>query len=264
MNVDLEPPDSKAGTDARSRRPEVDIEIKKLKALDRDQLLDRLRQAAREKDLLPEVALHFVRVGHGRGDEAVYWTAFEALVKVATPMLASRMRKLYGMKDHDLEDHQQMIFTNLMKRVQDKDKGLDYGERNFASFLLRRSIDAMRSSSHPWAMSVKLALAEALRLRGGDWLKDYDSEANVIANETDPREHNSAWDPEARAQGQDELDALQRRLAHLPEKEVRAFFLSQVLQRTHPQIAEQLGASERSVRSWIANVAKAVGQRNKS
>jgi DNA-directed RNA polymerase specialized sigma24 family protein len=69
-------------------------------------------------------------------------------------------------------------------------------------------------------------------------------------------------DPQARTEGEDELEALRRRLDHLPEKWCRAYFESQVMQRTHPQIAEQLRASERSIRNWIKAVAKAVGQRN--
>lgn len=251
MKADLEPPDSDPGKPPQGRLPEVTRQIDALEALSRDEQLARLKQAARKKDLRAEALLHSVCAGHDAGDQELYWAAFEALVKAATPMIAGRMRRLYGISDDDLLDHQALIFENLAERVQRKDPGLEYGIRRFASYLVRRSMDAMRSRHHPWALSLELALEKVDQ--------HYDSEGNLIELDSDPPD--VEFEPEARALAREELEGLQRRLAHLPQKACEAFLLSRVLRRTQPQIAQQLGVSDRTVREWIGRVAKALGER---
>ena len=251
MKADLEPPDSELGKQPQGRLPEVTSQIDALEALSRDERLARLKQAARKKDLRAETLLYSVCAGHDTTDHELYWAAFEALVKAATPMIAGRMRRLYGISDDDLLDHQQLIFESVLKSVQRKDPGLEYGIRRFSSYLVRRSIDAMRSRHHPWARNLELALEK------GD--QHCDSEGKQIEPDGGPSD--VEFEPEARALAREELEALQRCLAHLPPKASEAFLLSRVLQRTQPQIAQQLGVSDRTVREWIGKVAKALGER---
>lgn len=251
MKADLEPPDSEPGKPPQGRLPEVTSQIDALESLSRDERLARLKQVAREKGVRAETLLYFVCTGHDTGDTDIYWAAFEALVKAATPMISGRMRRLYGISDDDLLDHQQLIFESLLKSVERKDPGLEYGLRRFSSYLVLRSIDAMRSRHHPWARNLELALQKVDQ--------HYDSEGKLIEPDGDPPD--VEFEHEARALAREELDALQRRLAHLPKKAVEAFLLSRVLQRTQPQIAQQLGVSDRTVREWIGKVAKALGER---
>lgn len=251
MKADLEPPESEPGKPPQGRLPEVTSQIDELEALSRDERLARLKQLAREKGVRAETLLYFVKVGHDTGDTDIYWAAFEALVKAATPMIAGRMRRLYGISDDDLLDHQQLIFESVLKSVERKDQSLEYGIRRFSSYLVRRSIDAMRTPHHPWARSLELALENVDQ--------HYDSEGNLIEPDFDPPD--VEFEPEARALAREELEALQRRLAHLPQKAREAFLLSRVLQRTQPLIAQQLGVSDRTVREWIGKVARALGER---
>lgn len=251
MKADLEPPDSEPGKQPSGRLPEVTSQIAALGALSRDERLARLKQAARKKDLRAETLLYSVCAGHDSKDQELYWAAFEALVKAATPMIAGRMRRLYGISDDDLLDHQQLIFESVLKSVERNDPGLEYGIRRFSSYLVCRSIDAMRSRHHPWARSLELALEKVDQ--------HYDSVGKLIEPDCDPPD--VEFEPQARALAREELEALQRRLAHLPKKAVEAFLLARVLQRTQPQIAQQLGVSDRTVREWIGKVAKALGER---
>lgn len=251
MKADLEPPDSTPGKQASGRLPEVTSQIVALEALNRDDRLARLKQAVQRKDLRAETLLYSVCSGHGSNDKELYWAAFEALVKVATPMIAGRMRRLYGISDDDLLDHQQLIFESVLKSVERNDSGLEYGIRRFSSYLLCRSIDAMRSQHHPWARGLELSLAQVDQ--------HYGSDGELIEPDCDPPD--VEFEPQVRALAREELDALQRRLSHLPKKAVEAFMLSRVLQRTQPQIAQQLGISDRTVREWIGKVAKALPER---
>jgi RNA polymerase sigma factor (sigma-70 family) len=252
MKADLEPPESEPGKHPQGRLPEVTSQIDALEALSRDERLVRLKQAARESGARAETLLYFVKAGHDTGDADIYWAAFEALVKAATPMIAGRMRRLYGISDDDLLDHQQLIFESVLKSVERQDPGLEYGIRRFASYLVRRSTDAMRTRHHPWARSLELALENVDQ--------HYDSEGNRIEPDSDPPD--VEFESEARAVlAREELEAVQSRLAHLPQKAREAFLLSRVLQRTQIQIAQQLGVSDRTVREWIGKVAKALGER---
>lgn len=262
MKTDLEPPDSESGSLPPGRLPEVQEKIDALGAMDRDELLARLRQAARERDLRPEVLLQFARIDHGDGHQEVRLAAFEALVRVATRLLHARMHRVFGMSLQDIQDHQNLVFEDLYRRVVRKDPGLEYGVRRFASFLVRRSDDAMKSRHHPWAPSIKQVLEQLDRYRGGENVPSYDSEAERVKSGTDPRRLSAAWDPETRAEWQDELDAFKQRVAHLPEKAYKAFLMSRVLRRTQPQIAKHFGVTDRTVREWIGSVAEVLHQRN--
>lgn len=261
MKTDLEPPDSESGSRPPGRLPEVQEQIDALGALGRDQLLARLRLAARERDLRPEVLLQFARHDDGEGDPEVRLAAFEALVLIATRLLHSRMRKVYGMSIEDIQDHQNLVFEDIYRRVLRKDPGLEYGVRRFASFLLRRSEDAMKSRHHPWAPSIKQVLEQIEWYRGGENIPSYDCEAERVKPGADPRRLSAAWDPGTRAEEQDELDALKQRVAHLPDKAYKAFLMSRVLQRTQPQIAKHFGVTDRTVRDWIGSVAEVLDQR---
>lgn len=251
MKADLEPPDSKPEKPAHGRLPEVTTQIAALDALSRDERLVRLKRAAQRNDLRAETLLYSVRAGYDSGDREVYWAAFEALVKAATPKIAGRMRKLYAISEDDLLDHQQLIFESILKSVENKDPGLEYGIRRFSSYLLRRSIDAMRSRNHPWARNLEPALTKVDQ--------HYDGEGKLIEPDCDPPD--VEFEPEARALAREELETLQLRLSHLPAKAVEAFLLWRVLRRTQPQIAQQLGVSDRTVREWVGKVAKALGER---
>lgn len=264
MKTDLDPPDSKSESMPPGRLPEVQEQIEALGALDRENLLAHLRKAAREKDTRPEVLLHFARIDHGDGNQEVRLAAFEALVRVATPMLHARMSQMYGMSLDDIQDHQNLVFEDLYRRVVRKDAGLEYGVRRFGSFLLRRSLDAMKSRHHPWAPSIKKVMEKIEWYRGGESIPSYDCEAERLEPGTDPRRHSAALDPEARAEAQDELDALEKRVGHLPEKAYKAFLMSRVLRLTQAQISEHFGVTDRTVREWIKSVAEVLDHRKVS
>lgn len=251
MKADLEPPDSKSGKLPPGRPPKVTSQIDTFDALSRDARLARLKQAARHTDLRPETLLYCVCAAHGVEDKELYWAAFEALIKAATPMIAGRMRRLYGMSDVDLSDHQQLVFLGILKSVERHDPNLEYGIRRFASFLVFRSIDAMRSRQHPWSRNLEPALEHIDEYYDGE-----EAASEPVGDLPDVE-----LEPEARALGREELESLQLRLADLPTKAVEAFMLWRVLKRTQPQIARQLGVSDRTVREWVGKVAKALGER---
>ena len=96
MKADLEPPDSKSGKLPPGRPPKVTSQIDTFDALSRDARLARLKQAARHTDLRPETLLYCVCAAHGVEDKELYWAAFEALIKAATPMIAGRMRRAHA------------------------------------------------------------------------------------------------------------------------------------------------------------------------
>jgi DNA-directed RNA polymerase specialized sigma24 family protein len=259
--TDLEPPDKEGRSLPLGRLPEVQEQIDALSALDHEQLLARLCQAALQRDLRPEVLLQFARHDLGAGGQAIRLAAFEALVRVATPMLFSRMSRLYRMSEDDIQDHQNLVFEDLFRRVVEKDPGLEYGVRRFASFLLRRSEDAMKSRHHPWAPSIRQVSDEITRYFGGEGAPNFDAEGELIAPSAAPTVESEAFDPETRAHGQQELAAAKKRVAHLPEKAFKAFLMSRVLGRTQDQIALRFGVTARTVREWIGNVAEVLDER---
>lgn len=261
MTTDLEPPDKKCRGLPPGRLPVVQEKIDELSALDRDQLLARLRQAARQRDLRPEVVLQFARHDEGVGDPELRLAAFEALVRVATPMLFHRMSQLYGMSEEDIQDHQNLVFEDLYRRVVEQDPGLEYGVRRFASFLVRRSKDAMKSRHHPWAPSIEPLSNEIARCYGSEAGPSFDSEGELMDSQAAGNDLSAAFGPEEHAQGQQELAKLKERVARLPETAFKAFLMSRVLGRTQDQIASHFDVTDRTVRGWIASVAKVLDKR---
>ncbi|KGQ17903.1 Sigma70 r4 2 domain containing protein [Lysobacter dokdonensis DS-58] len=259
MNADLEPPDSEAAAVPSARRPEVQAAIDALTTLERPQLIDRLRAAARQKDLPPEVLLHFAREASAR-DQEVFFLAFEGLTRCATSMIASQMRMLYRISEADLDDHLSVVFENLVRRIQRDDPTLEYGVRFFHSFILRRSIDAMKSKDHPWTRRYGKAVS-ALRKERGKRIKRYDGDGGCAPTEVDARILSQAEDPAERAAGQEELAQVEQRLAGLPDDACEAFLQARVLGRTQAEIAEHFGVSDRTVRNWLDRVTKALDER---
>jgi len=260
MNADLEQPDSEAAAAPSARRPEVQAAIDVLTRLERPQLIDRLRAAARQKKLSPEVLLHFAREASSSGDREIFFLAFEGLTRCATPMIANQMRNLYGISEADLDDHLSVVFENLVRRIQRDDPTLEYGVRFFHSFILRRSIDAMKAKDHPWARRFKKALG-ALRKECGKQTKRYDGDGECAPTAVDARILSQAEDPAERAAGQEELAQVEQRLAGLPEDACEAYMQARALGRTQAEIAEHFGVSDRTVRNWLDRVTKALDER---
>ena len=261
MKADLEPPDAVAGAEPMVRPPEIQAIIDALVALEQPQLHQRLREAIVRKDVAPEALLHLARQARARRDNATFFLAFEALTKRAMPMIASRMRTLYGIGHDDLADHTSIIFEKLFLRIEANDKVLDFGECNFRTFILRRSQDAIRSKDHPWTPRFKNAV-KALRKERGKSVKRTDGDGQRAPIEADPRILSQADDPAERAAGQEELDDVDQRLEGLPEKALEAFMQWRVLKLTQEELATQFNVTERTVRNWIERVATALGERD--
>lgn len=259
MTNDLEPPDKEGRGLPPGRLPEIQKQIDALSALDREQRLARLRQAALQRDLPPEVLLQMAR--DGAGDQALVLAAFEALVRVVTPMLFAQMSRLYGMTEQDIEDHQNMVFEDLYRKVVEQHASLEFGVRRFNLFLYRRSLDAMKRSSHPWAPSIKQITDEVIRVYGAEGLPDHDANGKLIKGEAGATDASAPFDPQARADGQQELAAVKKRVDHLPEKAFEAFVMFK-LGRTQDQIATHFGVTSRTVREWIGKIAEALKERN--
>lgn len=257
MTTNLEPPDGRGLPPGRL--PEIQEQIDALSALDREQRLARLREAALQRDLPPEVLLQMAR--DGAGDQALLLAAFEALVRVVTPLLYAQMSRLFGMKEQDIQDHQNMVFEDLFRKVVNQHPGLEFGVRRFNLFLLRRSLDAMKGSSHPWAPSIGQVKDEVIRLYGAEGLPSCDTDGEPIKAGAGATDASESFDPEARADGQQELAAVRKRVAHLPDKSFEAFLMSR-LGRTQEQIASHFGVSSRTVREWIGKIAKVLKERN--
>jgi RNA polymerase sigma factor (sigma-70 family) len=228
--------------------------------LERPQLIDRLRAAAQQKDLPPEVLLHFAREASSSGDKDIFFLAFEGLTLCATSMVASQMRTLYSISEADLEDHLSVVFENLVRRIQRNDPTLDYGVRFFHSFILRRSIDAMKAKDHPWARRFKKAVT-ALRKERGKRTKCYDGDGECAPAEVDTRILSQAEDPAERAAGQEVLALVEQRVAGLPVDACEAYIQARVLGRTQAEIAEHFAVSDRTVRNWLDRVTEALDER---
>lgn len=260
MNAEVEPPDSEAAAVPSAKRPEVQAVITTLAALGRPQLIDCLRAAARQKNLPPEVLLHIAREASTDGDRQIFFLAFEGLVRCATSMIASQMRTLYGISEADLEDHLGVVFENLVRRIQRDDPTLEYGVRFFHSFILRRSIDAIKAKDHPWTRRFKKAVS-ALRKERGKRIKRYDGDGECARTEVDARILSQAEDPAERAAGQEELAQVEQRLAGLPEHACEAYMQARVLGRTQAEIAKHFDVSDRTVRNWFDRVTEALDER---
>lgn len=261
MKADLEPPDAEAGPAPRARRPEVQTVIDTLLALSRPQLHQRLRQAILHRDLPPEALLYMARHGHGYKDKDTFFLAFEGLTKCALPMIRSQMRRLYRISDADLKDHAQVVFENIFLRISEGNKALDYGERFFHSFILKRSLDAMKSADHPWEPKYRNAVA-ALSEAYGKAVRPINGDGERAPVEADARILSQAEDPAERAAGQEELEDVRRRLLDVPENACEAHIQSHVLKMTHAEIAAHFDVDERTIRNWLPLVSKALGKRD--
>lgn len=260
MTSSLDPPDSKRRGLPPGRLPVIQEHIDALSALDQEQRLARLRLAALQRDLPPEVLLQMARDSAGAGDQALLLAAFEALVRVVTPLLYARMSRLFGMKEQDIQDHQNMVFEDLYRKVVNQHPGLEFGVCRFNLFLLRRSLDAMKLSSHPWAPSIEQVKDEVVRLYGPEGLPNHDADGELIEAGGGATDASEPFDPETRADGQQELAAVKKRVAHLPEKALEAFVMSR-LGRTQDQIASHFGVTSRTVREWIGKIAEVLKER---
>lgn len=118
----------------------------------------------------------------------------------------------------------------------------------------------MKAKDHPWARRFKKAVS-ALRQERGKRAKGYDGDGDCTPVEVDTRILSQAEDPAERAAGQEELEQVEQRLAGLPEGVCEAYMQARVLGRTQTEIAEHFGVSDRTVRSWLDRVAKALDER---
>jgi len=261
MKADLEPPDAEAGPAPRARRPEVQAVIDTLISLAQPQLHQRLRQAIFHRNLPPEALLYIARQGHACDDKDTFFLAFEGLTKCALPMIRGQMRRLYRISDADFEDHTQVVFENIFVRISNVNKALDYGERFFHSFILKRSLDAMKAAGHPWEPKYRDAIA-ALSEEYGRAVRPISGDGERAPVEADARILSQAEDPAERSAGQEELEDVRRRLADVPDEACEAFIQSRVLKMTQLEIAAHFDVDERTVRNWLTLVSKALGKRD--
>jgi RNA polymerase sigma factor (sigma-70 family) len=154
--------------------------------------------------------------------------AFEALGKVATPLLLSQA---WGQAADEREKQAQEVLLHLFKAIQDGAAG--YAEVNFASFAKRKAISLYRT--------------RASRFEGSNTRIE-------PTDEVDPLD-----DVAPRMSSQEAQAALSRALDKLSPK-IRAVFIQyHLMGLTYEEIAQQHDVDESTVRSWVKRANAIVG-----
>jgi RNA polymerase sigma factor (sigma-70 family) len=218
-------PPLKSGT----RRPEVEDELAGWYAMDRPEQLAALRAAAAGNRLFSvEALVHICCQADAARNRAGLNLAFEALSKVATPLLLSQA---FGQAADERFDQVQEILLHLFKAI--RSGTADYAEVNFASFAKRKSISLYR--------------ARASRFEGS-YTRIEPSE------ELDPLD-----DVPDRLPSQEAQAALSRALDKLSPKFRAVFIQYHVMGLTYEEIAQQHEVDESTVRSWVKRANAIVG-----
>jgi RNA polymerase sigma factor (sigma-70 family) len=211
------------------RRPEVEDELAAWYAMDRVEQVSVLRTAsAGNRRFTVEALVHISCQAHAAGDRPGLNLAFEALSKMATPLLLSQA---WGQAADERYDQAQEVLLHLFKAIQAGTAG--YAEVNFASFAKRKAISLYR--------------ARASRFEG--------SYTRIEpSDELDPLD-----DVAARLPSQEAQAALSRALDKLSPKFRAAFIQYHVMGLTYEEIAQQHEVDESTVRSWVKRANAIVG-----
>ena len=134
------------------RRSEVEAEIRVLIALPVDELKARLRQCiAGTEPILEETLVYLVREAIANTDRALLNLAFEALNRLATPVLLSHARIL---PLEERREHPQEVLMRVYAAAERGGTAIDYAEVNFNHYLKRRSIERLkeRNTTSRWSI----------------------------------------------------------------------------------------------------------------
>jgi RNA polymerase sigma factor (sigma-70 family) len=211
------------------RRPEVEDELAGWYAMARPEQVAALHATATgSRGFTVEALVHISTQAYGAGDRAGLNLAFEALSKVATPLLLSQAS---GQAADEREEQVQEVLLHLFKTIQTGTA--DYAEVNFASFAKRKAISLYR--------------ARASRFEG--------TYSRVEpSDELDPLD-----DVVARMPSQEAQTALSRALDKLSPKFRAVFIQYHVMGLTYEEIAQQHEVDESTVRSWVKRANAIVG-----
>lgn len=141
-------------------------------------------------------------------------------------------------------DHQSWLHRWLSRRVGCQDLAADLTQETFVRLLIKpRSLDNLDSArSYLRTVADRLCI-DMWRRKAVEqaWLEVLAARPEDV--DLSPEDHAIIIETFC------ELDAM---LQRLPEKVATAFILSQVDGLTYKQIAEQMGVSERSIKTWMA------------
>ena len=211
------------------RRPEVEGELVAWYAMGRTEQVAALRATtAGVRRFTVEALVHISWQASAAGDRAGLNLAFEALSKMATPLL---LNQAWGQASDEREEQAQEVLLHLFKQIRAGAAG--YAEVNFASFAKRKAISLYRM--------------RASRFEGS-------STRIQPTEELDPLDEVAARMPSQEAQA-----ALSRALDKLSPK-IRAVFIQyHLMGLTYEEIAQQHEVDESTVRSWVKRANAIVG-----
>ncbi len=217
------------GMDPKQRRPELDVEFREWVGLDIETCRQRLQEVIRAaRPATAELLVHLCRRAHGETDRRTLNLAFEALSKVATPLLMSRA---WGMTAEERREQVQQILLDVFVAIQNDTA--NYAEAYFAAFAKRKAISLYR--------------ARQARFEGA-------FERIEPTEEFDPLDDLPARIPSAEARA-----LLAKAVDNLEPKHRTAFAQYHYLEMTQREIAAYHNVEERTVRHWLKKASTAVG-----
>lgn len=232
---DLEPEESGKG-DPRDRKSElakhlvqVDEQTAFLTTLPPAERKSVLREViAGTRKMFAEVLVRLSIAAHRAGDRPDLSLTFEALIKTATPLLASQAWDLDG---DDIKDQVQEILLELFEDIR---RGrADMAGRVFAAWAKRRSISLYRK--------------RAARFEGS-----YDRVE--LTAESDPVDKIAGSIPSHEARV-----LLDQAIGKLPPKHAAAFIRVHIFGMTQKEVAEQMDVNVRTLGEWLKKSAEALG-----
>lgn len=208
------------------RRPEIEEQLRRWYNLDEDAQEQLLRNTVTSgRGFFPEALVHISRHAFGT-DHRRFNLAFEALAKVATPLLLSQA---FGQPGHAHQDQAQTVLLLLFRDI--KLGKVDFAERYFAGYAKKKAISLYRER----------------RARIENKRKQIDLEEPSEELDQHP----------LRMPRPELLTLLGQMLDRLSPKQREVFIQEHVLEMTRQEIAEHHGVDVRTIYNWLKE-AKAV------
>lgn len=183
---------------------------------------------AGKRQTTAEVLITMCQRAHQEGDRATLNLAFEALSKIAAPLLLSQA---WSLSAEDRRDQVQHILMEVFAAIQAGKGG--FAQRHFAAFAKRRSISLYRKRR---------------------------SQFEGVNKRIEPSENDDPIDGlPARLPSAEVRALLAIAIDKLPPKHRAAFIQYHRFEMTHEEIAAHHGVDESTVRYWLKKAAVATG-----
>jgi len=218
------------------RRPAVEAELSLWYRLDQVHRLTELRAGVEGRRAFNlEALVHVSREASRSSDRETLNLAFEALSKLAAPLLLFQAR---GLSRDERREQVQDILLHILEAIR-ADKA-DFAEINFAAFAKRRSISLFRSRQ--------------ARLEGiGERIEPTD-DLDPIDDMAEPPD-----DLPARLMRAEAMALLARSLDKLSSRHRQAFIQYHCLSLTQEEIAKHHRVTARTIRLWLERANDTIG-----